>query len=182
MSHEQWIRICQRVGERREPHQTESHHDNYNGDAFKALLDEHLKGTDLMAVHMKTRPEHKGIHPSNTEDIIDLAMQDVERWEGGAREPLWIRPSYDGLCVRIYANGDVRDEYKERELPARNSQTTTTVRQQGAMRPLYPPGGARIPDQHGEPFGSIAKVLHAPVMSHSTRHEIVFLGTGHRGT
>ena len=182
MSHEQWIRICQRVEERREVYHTESHHNKYQGDAFKALLAEHPAGTDAMALHMKSRPEHKEIHPSKTEAIINLAMQDVERWEGGAREPLWIRPSYDGLCVRIYPNGVVQDDYKEQALPAKDSHTTTAVRQQAVTRPVFPPGGVRIPIQRAEHFGSIANVLHAPTMSHAPRHEILFLGTGHRGT
>lgn len=40
-------------------------------------------------------------HSENPEELKEIALQVLEEWEGGPKEPLWTRPAYDGLTVCV---------------------------------------------------------------------------------
>lgn len=112
-SHDQWVKICQRVQSGRpalKSHKGVADQVTYNDNAFEALLSR--TGLSKEDVLFKSLHEIEGIDLTNSQGICELAVQEVERWEGGAKSPLWIRPAYDGLHVRVDARtGEVRDSY-----------------------------------------------------------------------
>ena len=82
------------------------------GDAFAALMDR--TGFTKAEMLMRDVVRLKGIEPDDDSAIVELAMEEVELWEGGPQQPLWIRPAYDSLSIKVDAKtGTIQDGYIE---------------------------------------------------------------------
>ncbi|GAA94712.1 hypothetical protein E5Q_01365 [Mixia osmundae IAM 14324] len=44
------------------------------------------------------------------ESFTEHALEELEEWEGGPREPIWVRPAFDGLRVWVDEHGEARDD------------------------------------------------------------------------
>lgn len=115
-SHSQLIRVCERLQlgiHATNPRPIEhagGDEARYEGNAFAASLARSGLTREELLMHGLSKL--KKIDRSDNEAVAELVVQEVEQWQGGPRQPVWIRPAYDGLRVKVDAKtGDVQDGY-----------------------------------------------------------------------
>lgn len=114
-SHSQWTTICKAV----QDGQTAKHPKalrfeggnaaHFQGDAFGAAL--MTSGMTKDQLLFSSIEKVKGVQ--SDEDLVELALREIEEWEGGPKKSIWIRPAFDGLAIKVDAEGGVQQSTVE---------------------------------------------------------------------